>query len=274
MALKLKLTADEYSSIDQNLQAVYLPDGDGYVLDVDGVEDVSGLKSALQRQKDAASSAKQQSSELQQKLDAMNATVGGDAGLQRLMEIQQQLEQNELLKAMADGNLEFVSEKLVGKNTEAWQKKYDTLQTQLNEISESKANSEKRLQQKIIEGEIRRAAATMLVPTAIDDAVMLGGNGWQVAEDGSLIYPSDTGEPELGESGKPITPGEWLSGLKDQRPHWFAGHSGGGATGGSGGGGARQPWQLSREDANDFNKVKQATKAAQEQGLPSYETIE
>src|SRR5690348_10966000 len=52
MALKAKLTKAEFESLADPLKEHYKQSGDDYVLDAEGVEDVSGLKSALKKTKE------------------------------------------------------------------------------------------------------------------------------------------------------------------------------------------------------------------------------
>jgi hypothetical protein len=53
MALKANLTADEFGALPEALREHYSEQGDaGYWLDAEGVEDVSGLKSALGKEKE------------------------------------------------------------------------------------------------------------------------------------------------------------------------------------------------------------------------------
>ena len=55
MALKLKLTADEHKSLDEGIKGLYEEKDGAFVLGVDGIEDTSGLKSALDKERKARS---------------------------------------------------------------------------------------------------------------------------------------------------------------------------------------------------------------------------
>ena len=77
---------------------------------------------------------------------------------------------------------------------------------------------------------IRDAAiAAKVLPTAIDDAVLVGESMFETV-DGKLLTKGDKG----------ITPGlspkEWAKEMEEKRPHWFPTSVGGGAQGGKGGG--------------------------------------
>ncbi|MDQ3747978.1 MAG: hypothetical protein M3367_03020 [Acidobacteriota bacterium] len=49
--LKRNLTAEEFETIADSLKDLYVPTADGYLLDADDVEDVSGLKTALEKER-------------------------------------------------------------------------------------------------------------------------------------------------------------------------------------------------------------------------------
>lgn len=55
MSLKLKVTADEWGSLDEGIKGLYEEKDGGYVLSIDGLEDTNGLKSALEKERKARS---------------------------------------------------------------------------------------------------------------------------------------------------------------------------------------------------------------------------
>jgi hypothetical protein len=101
------------------------------------------------------------------------------------------------------------------------------VQTLVGTISKSK-----------IESHIRKAAdAAKIVGTAIEDVIAIGGNLFDVSEDGNVVAKENVGiQPGL-------TPDIWLTDQKEKRPHWWPASTGGGAGGGKGGaGGGSNPW--------------------------------
>ena len=70
--------------------------------------------------------------------------------------------------------------------------------------------------------------AAKVVPTAIDDAVLVGERMFELV-DGKLVTKNENG----------LTPGlnpkEWAKDMEEKRPHWFPTSVGGGAQGGKGG---------------------------------------
>lgn len=53
MTLKLRITADEYKGLDEGVRGLYEEKDGAYILPVDGIEDTSGLKSALEKERKA-----------------------------------------------------------------------------------------------------------------------------------------------------------------------------------------------------------------------------
>lgn len=95
-------------------------------------------------------------------------------------------------------------------------------------------------QQRVLDNEIRAAAAKAGIHQhAIDDALFRGRAMFSLSDDGSAVALGDDGRPVLGKDGKtPFSPLEWLESMKDKAPHWFPAQASGGGASGSGGGGA------------------------------------
>ena len=51
MALKYKITAEEHGGLSEGVQELYSEKDGTFVLALDGLEDVSGLKSALEKER-------------------------------------------------------------------------------------------------------------------------------------------------------------------------------------------------------------------------------
>lgn len=100
-----------------------------------------------------------------------------------------------------------------------------------------------------LEGILRDTAiAAKILPTAIDDAVMVGINHFEQLEDGRIVTKDGVG----------LTPGldpkEWAKDMQERRPHWWPPSVGGGARGGGAplGRNAENPWS-----AEGWNVTKQ-----------------
>jgi hypothetical protein len=114
-----------------------------------------------------------------------------------------------------------------------------------------------------VEGTLRDAAlVSKVLPTAIDDAVMVGSRMFELTEDGRMLTRDGVG----------VTPGleakEWFKDMQEKRPHWWPLSQGGGARGGSGPGAnraenpfTREGWSVSKQ--GQVFKTLGAAKAAE-----------
>jgi hypothetical protein len=75
------------------------------------------------------------------------------------------------------------------------------------------------------------ASESKVIPSAVEDALMLSERVFEVGEDGSVLTRDGVGVTPG------IDPSIWLSEMQDKRSHWWLPSQGGGAGGGSGGGG-------------------------------------
>lgn len=112
----------------------------------------------------------------------------------------------------------------------------DAAQRQLD--TEKKKTAEKEAEVGTLQNSIKRdkmrsairdaAIAAKVLPTAIDDAVLVGEQMFELTEAGKLVTKNDAG----------VTPGldpkEWAKDMMDKRPHWWPTTQGGGARGGTG----------------------------------------
>ena len=76
MALKLNITKEEFDKLPKDIQTEYAADGDGYKLDVAGIEDTGALRRAKDREAQQRREAEKALKEAQDELDRVN---GDDA---------------------------------------------------------------------------------------------------------------------------------------------------------------------------------------------------
>lgn len=72
MALKKKLTKEEYDKLSDAFKAEYMTDGDGYKLDLSDDEDTGPLKRALEREKANSATSKKRLAEVEAELEKLN----------------------------------------------------------------------------------------------------------------------------------------------------------------------------------------------------------
>lgn len=72
MALKKKLTKEDYDNLSDVLKAEYMTDGEGYKLDLSDDEDTGPLKRALEREKANSATSKKRLAEVEAELEKLN----------------------------------------------------------------------------------------------------------------------------------------------------------------------------------------------------------
>ncbi len=109
--------------------------------------------------------------------------------------------------------------------------------------------------------------SSKIIPTAMDDALMLGERMFEVTESGEVLTRDGVG----------VTPGidpvVWLSEMQDKRAHWWPASNGGGAGGGGGGGGTgsdnpftSKSWNMTKQGQMLRTNPEQAERMAKSAG--------
>lgn len=160
------------------------------------------------------------------------------------------------LEAAADGKLDGdkiseLADKRVAAKLAPVERERDQLRTRAEELEAQNTELNGSITKGKIERGVRRAAETAkVVPTALDDVVMMADRLFEVLDDGTLATRDNVG----------VTPGIapeiWLSDMQESRPHWWPASVGGGA-GGSGKGGtfAKNPWAKEHWNLTEQGKV-------------------
>lgn len=227
MALAIKVKS--LDGLDDATKGMYIPEGDGFRLDVEGYEDPTGLKSALERERTAAKDASKTLRETLKKYEGMPEP-------EKLRAIMDQLENDEEQKLIADGKLPEVVKLRTEKMRQELERVANEALTK-SQASEAKAT---KYELQVLKGQLAFEATQDGVnvhPSAIKYIFsMAREDGWGLDEDGNARLFKN-GEVVLGKDGKnPFTLSEWLKDPKTiaDNPTWYiAGNSGGGA-GGSG----------------------------------------
>lgn len=183
--MALKLTVDTLDGVDEPLRALYEPDGDKFKLKVDGLEDTSGLKTALQSERQARATYERQAKQW----GALGKTPE---------------EINELLVAQAKAE-----EDKLNKAGE-----WDKLRAQMNDKHAAELQAErdrnaakdKALARFMIDGEAAKAIAAakgvpeLLLPHVQRFARMVESDG-----DYSVQIVDAKGDPRVNAKGEPLT---------------------------------------------------------------------
>lgn len=209
MGLKYKIAA--LTEVAEAVRTLYKQEGDVYVLDVEGAVDRSRLDEF-----------RNNNIQLQQQLDKLKDV--DPAKYRELMELDRKVKEKQLIEA---GKID----ELVELRTTALREDLGTKLTN-TEGQLSKANQQ--LAILMIDREVQAEAVKQgIAPTALED-VILRARALYTMENGQAV-PKNGTEIVYGKDGKtPMPIGEFITGLKKNAPHLFAGSSGGGARGGTG----------------------------------------
>jgi hypothetical protein len=133
MPLKFKIAADEFGDLDEALQGFYTEQDGEYVLDAEGLpeaEDTSGLKSALQKERESARKFAREKKALEDKYGTLDVEE-----FERLKAAEQDAE---TAKLEAAGEWDKIKAQMIeqhGKELGAKDKEIDRLTTQIRHIT-------------------------------------------------------------------------------------------------------------------------------------------
>lgn len=250
-ALALALDKAEWAKLAKDVQAMYVEKDGKYALDLpEGVEEVKGLKSALEKERAAAKTSG----------DLLKETLKRFEGIdpEEVRKILDKLGSDEERQLMKDGKIDEVVARRMQRVTAAHEK---AIKAAAEQTAAAAARADKFASQ-VLDNHVRQAATKAgLHPNAVDDALFRARTIFKLDENGEARQLDTDGKPVLGKNGKdPYAPTEWLEGMKETAPHWFpAGGSGGGATGGNktGAGGAKS---IKRAEFDGLNPADKSTK--------------
>jgi hypothetical protein len=221
MAAALKLAVDSLDGMDEATKAFYVEDNGKFKLAVDGLEDTSGLKSALQKER-------RDRAELEKKVKRWDALGKSDDEISELLKRHEETQQ-----------------------TEAERKgEWDKLRAQMNEkhAAEIKARDEKlTAKDKAVAKYLIDSAATAAIAEAQGNARLLLPHVQQhvrVVEEGGefIVRVVDAkGDPRVNAKGEHLTISELVAEMRQSEDFGAAfkgaGHSGGGTPPGNSNGG-------------------------------------
>lgn len=193
------------------------------------IEDTTGLKSALQKEKDAARVSAKAIKDMQEKYEGIDP--------EQVKSLMAKFNSKEEAELIAAGKMDQVIELRTEKQRVAQQKLIDAANAHAKAADERAA----KFSQRVLDNHIRAAAAKAgLHAHAIEDALFRARVMFSLNESGDAVQLGADGHPVLGKDGKTaFSPAEWLESMKETAPHWFpAGASGGGAGNDKGAGGA------------------------------------
>lgn len=243
--MPLPITVDSLDSIDESARSFYVEADGKYRLDVDGLEDTSGLKSALEKERTASKDAKRKLAEAEQfQKQFEGIDIEAVKGL--------------LTKASQDEETKLIAE---GKLDQVFERRTERLRGELDKSikAEQEARTKAEARAKALEsralGDVIRGAAIEAgaEKSALDDFILRGSAIWALDENGNPVAQQD-GETIYGKDGKtPLTPKEWAESLRESAPHLFPRAQGAGTPGGgSNAPGAKKRSQMTPAEVREF----------------------
>lgn len=165
---------------------------------------------------------KKKNSELIEKEKKLKEQVSQFDGLdvEKVKKLQQQLQENEEMRLLAEGK----TEEVVARRVEAMKRDFEAnlsaRDAKLSEYEQMIKAKEERLAELVIDGQLREAYVGLdFEPSALDMVLMQGRQTFIMSEDGKAVPRDSHGNLIFGKDGKtPISAKEWLEGLAEKKP--------------------------------------------------------
>lgn len=251
---------DDFESIPQAVRHLFKEQDGKWVLvgagEIKTVQDVNNVQEGLRKERE-------DHKETKRKLAKFN-NLDPD-------EVFQKLDRIDELEAAAgdkidDNKINEMVESRIRSRTAPLERQINQLTTERDELTGEVDEFKQKERRRTIHDHIRKAAGqAKLRDTAMDDALLVGENVFEVTEDNRVVTKDGVG----------VTPGVeptvWLTEIKQSRPHWWPESQGAGARGGDGGsGGMNNPfskdhWNLTEQGRlvqQDRSKAEQMARAA------------
>lgn len=269
--MALKAVVASLDEVPEPHRALYVQKNGKYVLDAEGVEDVSGLKSALESER---GNAKTIAAQLKAIKDALGDNDPGKAAeaMKRLQALEAAAELGEIPETLRPK-----VEKLFESRTEALRKEHDNQikaltrkATDLQAVVDTTKGSLKRvtidsaLKTMAIEQKVRKD----LIDAAVAKFTVVGIDGvtWDLDEHGKVVAKKD-GQVKFGKNATdPMSFDEGFELLKTQHPSFFEPSTGSGAQNGPGSKSGSSQFTISAADAKDVLKYRTVSDAAEKAG--------
>lgn len=258
----LKAVVESLDEVPESLRQFYSEKDGKFVLQMEGAElesEVRGLKSALQKERDAAKQLKAEIAELQSKFKDLDPEAARKA-----LEQQQALKEKQLLDA---GKVDEVVAERTAMMRRDFEAQTKALKAALEERDSALTKQAQQLETHLIDGAVSAAALELGARKEALELIKLKAKQTFRVKDGRLVPVNGEGGTVYGKDGRsPLSVKEYLEGLKTEASFLFQPSSGGGAKSGTEVvGGALT---LSREDARDPIKYRAAREQAAKLGVP------
>src|SRR3989304_2911677 len=207
--MALELIVDTLDAVPEALKDMYVASEGKFKLDVNGIEDTKGLKSALEKERTAAKEAR----------EALKKFEGIDP--LKTKEFMAKFENDEEAQLIANGKIDEVFRK----RTEKWRLEEERQKKELGDkitAAESKASAYK---DRVLDDAFRSAANKISdIQTGVVDEMLLGHlrTIFALDENGRAVQYNEDGSVVIGKDGKsPYSPEEYLEGCRATKPWLF-----------------------------------------------------
>jgi hypothetical protein len=204
---------------------------------------------------------------LQEKYDADTAQWKG-FDPEKVKTLMDRMANDEETKLIAEGKIDEVINRRVDALKTDFETKLSAGTEKISELEGSLKTKDGKIKSLVIDGFIRQAASEhSVVAGAIPDAITRANGRFDLDENLKPVARDEGGALLMGKNGKdPLTPSEWLEGMRENAPHWFPPPKGGGSQGGGGGG--TGDYTITREAARDPAVYRAAKAEAEKAGQP------
>lgn len=218
----LKATLASLDGLSDELKGMYVKDGDGFRLNVDGLVD----KSKLDEFRDNNTKLKAELDKLKEEASKFKDIDPG-----KYKELMDKLVGEEEKKLLKDGNIDAVVKMRTDKMIKDFEDQLKAKDQAISAAKKAEETARKERDTYIVEAELRKAVDTSEMGFQPNVAEVLK---YQVMNeftyrDGKVIRVKPDGSPLFGKNGDPATIGEFLQDLVKDRPWMVKASSGGGA---------------------------------------------
>lgn len=224
----LPMMIEKIEDAPEALRDQYVEKDGKFQLQVEGIEDTSNLKSALQKEREQRKEFEKKLGEAAKQLQQFEGFNVDD-----MKELMKRFQNDEEMKLIKEGKIDEV----VNRRTEKYRQ---SVEVQLEAERNKTKTAEERIksyEQRVLDEQIRAAASKAGIHAhAVDDALFRARNLFKLNDEGVAIQTGADGKPVLGKDGHTLfSPTEWLESMKESAPHWFPVQASGGGTKGDGG---------------------------------------
>ena len=166
--------------------------------------------------------------ELKDELGSLKSKVDG-LDLDAIKVLLDKSNQDEESKLIAEGKIEEV----IQKRTEKMREEHEKLLKAEKERADKAETYANKFRQSVIQGQIVQAAVEMgALSEATADIAFLAQSQFSLDENGKAVAIEANGEVVIGKDGSnPVTPKEWVEGLRENKPYFWPKANGSGSPG-------------------------------------------